>query len=211
MHILLTDVVTCPRCGPEFGLIVLADALEERRVQAGQLGCPNCREEYPIAGGVADLRWPRAAQEDRVGGGEHRADPERPYRVAALLGITGPAGPVAVLADDPALVDEVQQHLPDVAVVGVSSTPPPGAGAAAAGWVLASGVLPFRSRSLGGVVLAGGAAAESVEEGLRCLRRGARIVVDPAPAGTTDALLREGAELLLEQEEVAVASDPRAG
>ena len=46
MHILLTDVVTCPRCGPEFGLILLADRFEERRVMQGRLGCPNCREEY---------------------------------------------------------------------------------------------------------------------------------------------------------------------
>ena len=51
MHILLTDALTCPRCGPEHGLILLADAIEERRVVSGKLGCPNCRTTFPIAGG----------------------------------------------------------------------------------------------------------------------------------------------------------------
>ncbi|HWK89996.1 MAG TPA: Trm112 family protein, partial [Longimicrobium sp.] len=56
MHILLTDLLTCPRCGPEHGLVLLADRIEERRVVRGRLGCPNCRETYPVAGTVADLR-----------------------------------------------------------------------------------------------------------------------------------------------------------
>jgi uncharacterized protein YbaR (Trm112 family) len=219
MHILLTDVVTCPRCGPEFGLIVLADQIEDRRVLQGQLGCPNCREEYPVAEGVADLRWPRGGRGSGLGtgAGEEGAatpvppDPERPYRLAALLGITGPAGPVVIVSDDPQLVGEVDGHLPDAGVVGVSSVAPHAARGVAAGWVLAGGALPFRSRAAGGVVLATGNPLPLIEDALRCLSRGARIVIDPAPTGSVAILLREGAELLLEQEEVAVASDPRAG
>lgn len=210
MHILLTDVVTCPRCGPEFGLIVLADTMEDRHVVEGRLGCANCREAYPISGGVADLRWPRAA-EAPAASPRVEPDAERPYRIAALLGITGPAAPVVVASDDPALVDEVQRHLPDAAVVGISSEAPRGGGGWGSGWLLSSGVLPFRSRSLGGVVIAGGGSLFGLDEGLRCLRRGARIVLDPARAGAAEELLREGAEVLLDQEQVAVASDPRAG
>lgn len=56
MHILLTDILSCPRCGPEFGLILLADRIEARRVLAGTLGCANCRSKYAIRDGVADLR-----------------------------------------------------------------------------------------------------------------------------------------------------------
>ena len=43
MHILLTDTLTCPRCGPDFGLILLAERIEGRRVMDGHLGCANCR------------------------------------------------------------------------------------------------------------------------------------------------------------------------
>ena len=38
MHILLTDLLFCPRCGPQHGLILLANRLEERRVLDGWLG-----------------------------------------------------------------------------------------------------------------------------------------------------------------------------
>ena len=211
MHILLTDVVTCPRCGPEFGLIVLADRLEGRQVLEGSLGCANCREEYAIHGGIADLRLQPAETVAASSRPEPQADPERGYRLAALLGVTGPAGPVVVVSENPELVEEVQRHLPDAGVLGVSRTPPPVGAEVGMGWLLSDGPLPFRGRSLGGVALASGDPLPALEEALRTLSRGARVVVDPAPDGTAAELLREGAELLLEQSGVAVASDPRAG
>ena len=56
MHILVTDRLACSRCGPAFGLVLLADRLENRRVLSGHLGCANCRERYPIIEGFGDLR-----------------------------------------------------------------------------------------------------------------------------------------------------------
>jgi len=56
MNLVLTDVLACPRCGPPFGLILLADSMRERRVLEGVLGCPNCYGRYPVRGGLADLR-----------------------------------------------------------------------------------------------------------------------------------------------------------
>ena len=58
MHLLLTDRLTCPRCGPEFGLILLADKLVDRVVHSGVLGCPNCRDAFQVEDGFADLRAP---------------------------------------------------------------------------------------------------------------------------------------------------------
>lgn len=214
MHILLTDVVTCPRCGPEFGLIVLADHIESRQVVEGSLGCANCREEYPVHSGVADLRRQAASPHpppEPHSPADEALDAEKPYRLAALLGVTGPAAPVVVASKSPSLVAAVQDHLQDAGVVGLSVDPRPGADSAGIGWLLADAVLPFRTRSLGGVALAAGDPFPLIEEALRCLGRGARLVIDPAPPGTADQLLRHGAELLLEQEEVAVAYDPRAG
>jgi uncharacterized protein YbaR (Trm112 family) len=180
MHILLTDVVTCPRCGPEFGLIVLADRLEERRIVQGRLGCPNCREEFPINHGIADLRWPPVSPAPPAGGAgltplpePLESDAERSYRLAALLGITGPSGPVVIVSDDSSMVAEVQRHLPDAGVVGMSREAPPGAGEAGSGWLLATSSLPFRSRSLSGVAFAVPDPLPLIDDALRCLGRGA--------------------------------------
>ncbi|HEX6923882.1 MAG TPA: hypothetical protein VF167_00525 [Longimicrobiaceae bacterium] len=228
MHIVLTDVLACPRCGPEFGLVILADRIEDRRVIEGWLGCANCREQYPVRGGVADLRWgfePEGTDsscveeaEEQVAGGiaeggdfAEGRDPEKPLRMAALLGLTAPSPPVAVVSDDPALVKEIQELLPDSAVVGVSREVPDNVEAVRTGWLLAGARLPFRSRSLAGVVLTAGATSERVSEALRCLVREARLVIEPAPGGAAEMIRREGARLLLEQDRVAVASDPRAG
>src|SRR5688500_18729002 len=99
MHILLTDLLTCPRCGPEFGLIVLSEGLEDRRVVEGRLGCANCRSSYPIRRGVADLRHARCAPM-QASANPRRADSERVMRIAALLGINRPGAPVLLLETD---------------------------------------------------------------------------------------------------------------
>jgi uncharacterized protein YbaR (Trm112 family) len=210
MHILLTDVVTCPRCGPEFGLIVLADRLEDRTVIDGQLGCANCREEYPIRERVADLRT-RRTEGSEPPPPLPSSDAERGYRMAALLGVTGPSGPIVVDSADLRLVEEVQRHLPDANVLGVSRGLPREGAGDSMGWLLCDETLPFRSRSLGGVALASGDPISLLEEALRTLGRGARVVIDPAPSGVADELLELGAEVLLQEAMVAVASDPRAG
>lgn len=79
MHILLTDVLTCPNCGPEFGLILLADRVENRRVLEGTLGCANCRERYGIVEGFADLR----PSDAHLGAGSDSKDPGKVERADA--------------------------------------------------------------------------------------------------------------------------------
>lgn len=221
MHILVTDVVSCPRCGPDFGLIVLADLLENRRILEGRLGCGNCREEYAVHEGVADLRVPGATSPSSggvdassvIGGAREPAGygAERAYRLAALLGVTGPAGPVVVVTAEAAVVAEVQRQLPDAGVIGVSGQAPAGAGEAGLGWLLTAAAIPFRSRSLGGVALALADPFPLLDEALRCLAPGARLVIDPAPREAGRELLRRGAEVLLDQDQVVVASGTGAG
>ena len=70
MYILLTDALTCPRCGPDFGLLVLADRMAERRVIEGALGCANCRSSYPIRNAAADLRVAPSASTESTGPAE---------------------------------------------------------------------------------------------------------------------------------------------
>lgn len=100
MHILLTDVLTCPSCGPEFGLILLAERVENRRVLEGTLGCANCRERYGIVEGFADLRpsdahLGAAPDAEDAGGAENAEDAEDAEDVA---GAEEPDGAASVAA-----------------------------------------------------------------------------------------------------------------
>lgn len=218
MHILLTDLLTCPRCGPEFGLIVMADRIDDRRVGSGVLGCSNCRERYPIEAGVVDLRHASVAAvsaTDAFG-----ADEERVYRAAALLGMTRPnANILAVDADGSGAIG-ISRTLPMVHVIGLVTgaiaeddrgTPPDA--------VEDEGVLsrvrggqrvPLRSQAVHGFAMLGTSSPALLAEAARVLVRGARVVVDPAGPDTGESLRELGFELQLEQEGVVVAAAPGA-
>lgn len=208
MHILLTDVLTCPRCGPEFGLILLADRIDDRHVVEGRLGCANCREQYPIRHSAVDVRVPTAepdagASAPYVELGDAR---EAAVRLAALLGLADARGTVLVAGPGAALAGEIAALLPELQ--GVAFTPEPGDGDGPSGVTPMAGSLarlPFRGGKLRGVALTGGASPAALAEGLRVLQTGARLVVENAPEGTADVLSRLGAQVMLDQEGTVVA------
>lgn len=206
MHILLTDVLACPRCGPEFGLLVHADRLEERRVVEGRLGCPNCRETYPVRGGLAHLS-PSPAADREPSGDTWADDSEAPVRLAALMGLAGARGMVLVAGPGARHAAAVHALVPEAEVVtvddGGARPMEPGVSRIAAG-----AVLPFRDSSIRAAALTGGAGDGRLTEALRVLAPGARLVVDPAEAGTAERLRTLGARVLLEQEGVVVATAP---
>jgi uncharacterized protein YbaR (Trm112 family) len=229
MHILLTDALTCPRCGPAFGLILIADEMRDRRVLRGGLGCPNCRESYPVAGGVADLRVrgeegiepevepPGEGAESTNGGGDAgvsgaggAADSmESGYRVAALLGVGDLPSTVLVAGYPRSVSSAVAGLLPEsqvAASIGDDEAPATGAS-----WIRHGVRLPFRTGSLKGVAIAGNSAGELLAESTRALAPGGRIVMENAPVGAVDRLAALGLELLLEQDGVVVASLSRPG
>ncbi len=205
MHILLTDVLRCPRCGPEFGLVLLADRVEERRIQEGRLGCANCRETYPIRGGEADLRVPGG--EALPAGTEGAGDGEEAVRVAALLGLAEPWGSVLLLDGGAELAEAVAALVPGVEVVAASAAP---AGREARGVTrVAAGLpLPFAPRSLRGVALGGEGAGSALDEAARVVAQGGRVLVREAPEGTAGRLAAAGLSVLLDQEGVVVAGRP---
>lgn len=217
MHILLTDALTCPRCGPDFGLILLAERTEERRVVSGHLGCPNCRSQYPIRDRVADLRLgasasaPSADPSPPARGGD--GEGEAAVRLAALMGLAGASGLALVSGPGARHAPAVSALVPDVEVVAVAPSAPSAGSAHSAGEagvsrVLASGAgLPFRG-GLRAAALTGGADDARLREALRVLAPGARLVVDPAPADAAERLRGLGAEVLLDEDGVAVARAP---
>ena len=152
MHILLTDRLICPRCGPGFGLILIADLLENRRVIEGSLGCPNCRDRFPVQGGFGDLRPPPRSTRDDAPNIEPPASPSA-MEVAALLGLTDGPGSVALIGDLAGHATALAGLVPGVEFIGIA----PGL----RGWEEEDGVsrlnagasLPFSDGSVRGVGL----------------------------------------------------------
>lgn len=205
MHILLTDILSCPRCGPEFGLILLADRIENRRVLEGVLGCANCRERYPIRGGFGDLRpapdaAPPAPQAPEPGGRDEA------FRLTALMGVAeGPgfllvAGPAARLA--PGIASIIDRGIEVVAL-----------DAALEGWseeagvsrLAAAGRLPFHDRSMRAVALSGEAAAHWVDEAARVVAPLGRVVVQDAGPDAAERLEALGLQPLAQEAGTIVA------
>jgi uncharacterized protein YbaR (Trm112 family) len=89
LHLILTDLLTCPRCGAGQGLIVLSQRMEDRRVLEGALGCAICETKYAVRNGLADLRADGASA---AWESEPKEDTLDAYKIAALLGLTDGSG-----------------------------------------------------------------------------------------------------------------------
>lgn len=208
MHILLTDLLSCSRCGPEFGLILRGDRIEDRRVHAGALGCPNCRESFPVEGGFADLRPPpRRPLPPVVEPPEPVEDEEAILRIAALLGVKeGPghlvlAGPSARAAQ--ALADMIER----VEVVTVAPDLRAWRENAGVSRIAAGPGLPFLSRRIRALLLDGEAGAPYLGDALRVVGPGGRVAVLGPGEGVRERIQAAGLDLLLDRApEVIVGS-----
>lgn len=213
MDVSLTDLLVCPRCGPTYGLVLVPHESADRRVRSGVLGCANCRERYPIARGVADLRVGAPA-----GGGEgvgsrcvpssseRASDAEEPVRLAGLMGLAGARGTVLLAGPAVAHATPLAGLLPDLEVVAVVDGAVEPSSRAGISWVRVTTVLPFRSGALRGVALTG-ARARLAEEGARVLGGAGRLVLDPAP-DARDRLEDAGLVVVAEERGVMVATRP---
>jgi uncharacterized protein YbaR (Trm112 family) len=218
MHIVLTDILTCPRCGPAHGLILLARRIEDRRALEGVLGCANCREQYGIANGAvhfgAEPCLPAAPAGAEDGGGA--------VRLGALLGITeGPAfvmlaGPASAHGPElAALVAGLEVIVVSGGAAGATAAPEPAARNASARGGAPAGVnvlgvggqrLPLASGKVAGAALSGSAAAVLLEEGARVISPLGRLVLEDAPADAEDRLKRTGLRVLARDGSMLVAA-----
>jgi uncharacterized protein YbaR (Trm112 family) len=207
MHIVLTDLLTCPHCGPEFGLILLAQNVEDRRALEGVLGCANCREKYAIRDGAV------------FAGGSPVAPPAPPAaaaeRLAALLGVT--QGPAFVLLAGPmaGAAAHVAALVEDLEVIAVGSGPGSAFTEADAAELPARqhgvnrlGVgarLPLAGGKVAAVALSGSAADGLLEEGARVLSPVGRLVVQDPPEDAVERLERAGLRVVARDPETLVA------
>ncbi|HLU24733.1 MAG TPA: Trm112 family protein [Longimicrobiales bacterium] len=205
MNILLTDILTCPRCGPGYGLILVADRMESRRVLDGWLGCPNCRERYPVRGGVADLR---AGASDGVGEATDEASGSEAYawRLAALMGVTEGPGFTLIAGPGVGAAGWIAGAIEGLEVIALGDWVGGGVEEAGVSRVASGAALPFYDRSILAVALTGGTAAALLGEAVRVLAPTGRLVLDPAPADSRERLAAAGLHVLVEGDGAIVAA-----
>jgi uncharacterized protein YbaR (Trm112 family) len=179
MYLPLTDWLACPHCGPTWGLIVLAEQIQDRRVLEGALGCPNCQREYPIRGGVPDLRrepGPTAV----FGAGNSSGDL---LRLAAMLGITEGRGYALLLGAPANQAAALADLITGLEVIASGPGVERGPEQRGVNRVQVDGVLPLRDGSVRGVVLGAGVPEALQQEALRVLMIGGRLVISRALPG----------------------------
>lgn len=167
----LTELLACPRCGPDRGFVAFVDRLEDGVIVEGRIDCPECESRHPLRDGVLYMTTaesPDDRDDSDVGAAAELA--------GALLGV--PSGSEVLLAG-PGL-DSVAATLaadrPGAAILLLTR------GAASASTrvypiAIDDGrALPIRSGRIHGAVLKGG--AESDPSALaRVLVPGTRVVI----------------------------------
>jgi uncharacterized protein YbaR (Trm112 family) len=168
MFIELTDHLRCPADHDEQYLVLLPDHLEGRQVIEGQLGCPVCGRTFVLREGVLDLGGAGPMGESVTA---LSAD-----ALTALAGVNGPGGYLVLVGSPADQWRAVAGLLPGVALVAVNpaaaTRDEPGIS------VLRAGRLPIKSRSMRGVVLGAGYAADEgwVRDAARVVLPGLRVV-----------------------------------
>jgi uncharacterized protein YbaR (Trm112 family) len=211
MHVLLTDRLACPRCGPEFGLILLADRMADRRVSEGTLGCPNCRDRFPVRDGFGDLRAPpRKALGAGLAGPDPAGDPDADAteadRVGALLGVARGPATVALVGAPARFAARVAASVEDLEAVAIDPDAATWADAPGVSRLVAWPVLPFFTRVLRGVVVDGRLGPEWVGEAARVAAPLSRVVVVRSADWVAGTLRERGLTVLASEGETVVAA-----
>ena len=177
MFIELTDHLRCPEKHEEAYLVLLPDAVVQRSVLTGELGCPICHRTLHIRDGILDIGdGPAPDSSDATLDGAS---------VAALTGLGGPGGYLALVGPVAGRWREVESALNGVSMVAVNG---PASLADARGLsVLRSARLPLKTGSMRGVVVSGefGHSPTWIREAVRVLLPGLRVVgegPEPDPA-----------------------------
>jgi uncharacterized protein YbaR (Trm112 family) len=214
MHIQLTDILTCPVCGPAFGLIVRADRIVERRVREGVLGCPNCRRQYPIVDGVARLAANgQDATADAIEQPPMRpdmSDPDEAVRIAALLGLGQeagrPSGFVALVGRAAGRARAVAALVEGQEFVAVDANAAGLDDSDRVSRVATDAALPFYDAKLRAIWLGGDASDMLLEDATRALHPLGRLVLEPSPADAHARLAARGLHVLAHERETLVAT-----
>jgi len=206
LHLLLVDQMTCPRCGPEFGLILLADKMKERRVLDGQLGCSNCRSQYPLVGGCGDLRVPFLSDPSEGFVGVSGKLPKA-MEIAALLGLTGGYGNVGLIGNLSGVIRDLIEITTNFEFIGIHHELDDlnlYTAIERENGIISGPKLPFRNECFRGVVVSGREKQDCMMEVVRILASNGRLVVWESTLESREFLLQLGLKILIEQGDIAV-------
>lgn len=198
----LTDLLTCPHCGPECGLVLLVQETVDRRVHSGWLGCPNCRRDFPVRGGVADLRLdPAAAPDPRP----PLEEDELALKIVALGGLAEERG--CLLLDERLAhsAAEIARLAPGLQVIVVRRSPPEVVRPDEANVILSDGDLPLLEYRWRAVAIAPGGDRELVAAAARRVESGGRLVLFDATAGDREEIEPAGLEIIASEGGTTVA------
>lgn len=223
MHLLLTDRLTCPRCGPEFGLILLAHEVRDRRILRGDFGCSNCRETYPVEGGFGDLRTPPRSPLSRLQPGpavvgdrpttpdEEEGERGEALRIAAFMGVS--AGPGTLLLKGPLArwAKAVARLVDGIEVVAMDPSLRQDAEEGGVSRMVSGPGIPFSSGTFKAALLSGEVREGDLGEALRVLAPMGRVILVEGPSDAKDWLENAGVRIILDQGGVLVGEQPGMG
>ncbi len=204
MNTMLTDILACPVCDTESMLVLLAEQVADRKVLEGVLGCPQCRRQYPVTEGRADLNPDPGGVPMGADATSAEPDEQAVVRLAALLGLAQPGG-VVLLAGDAAAFAAELAALVEVEVVAVGEAAPGGAQPRRVSRIRTGARLPFLAASLRAVALGGETALDLLEDAARVLAPGGRLVVESAADAAVSRVEAAGLRVLVHEAGILVA------
>jgi uncharacterized protein YbaR (Trm112 family) len=212
VDLLLTDRLCCPRCGPEFGLILLAERLENRRVYEGGLGCSNCRDSFPVRNGMGDLRAAPRGPLEGSSHGRNSGNVPSAAEIGGLLGVLRGPGHLLLcgsLVERAHVLAGIVEGIEVVAASGRASCEDENVGDTCVSRVTVRSRLPFQTGSLRGAALTEDDvrfdAACDLTEAARVIAPGSRLAVFGAKSGTADRVLELGLEIIAREDTRLIA------
>jgi hypothetical protein len=174
MFIELAELLRCPGEHEEQSFcVIVPEEMLDRDVRSGLIGCPVCRQEYPIVEGAALFGEVRAA-DDRLARPE--AAHPTPEALQALLGVAGPGGYVVLVGSAATLAGPLGTLLHGIHVVVVN--PPESVSSPGASTLYCRQGIPLRRSMARGVVVGEDHLQRHwIQEGARVLLNGLRLVV----------------------------------
>lgn len=166
MFIEITEYLRCPAAHDPEWLVLMPEAIVDRRVTGGTIGCPVCHAAYPIVDGVVRFGAPSVPAA--------AADVPAPDVLQALIGLESPGGYVVLVGSAARAGAGLAPLLEGSHVVAVNPQEPPGGGLTV---LEAARVIPIRDRVVRGVVLGGEVAEAMLDEAVRIVLRGQRVVI----------------------------------
>ena len=205
MHLLLVDRLICPRCGPSFGLVLLADKVVDRRVLSGSLGCPNCRDRYPVLDGFGDLRAQPRGEFATSSDPPPHPPADETVRLAAFLGVAEGPAHVALVGPVAAHATALAAMIPELEVAAVDAALRDQPERAGVSRMISAPGLAFMSGSLRAVALSGAGADALLEEAARVVVPEGRVVLVGASSDARDRAKAVGLHVIGAQDDVLVA------